>query len=70
VIFKLSDGPGARLTAAEFASRMKARGVMVSVVGRDAIRLVTHLDVDRGACIAATEALAEVLEAAAVGLKT
>ena len=67
VIFKIIDG--APLTAAELASRMKARGVLVSTVGRDAIRVVTHRDVDRGACITAAEALTEELEAAAVGLK-
>jgi hypothetical protein len=49
---------------------MKARGVLVSTVGRDAIRLVTHRDVDRGVCITAAEALTEEIEAAAMGLKT
>ena len=68
VIFKITDGAG--LTAAELALRMKARGVLVSTVGRDAIRVVTHRDVDRGACIAAAEVLTEELETAAVGLKT
>jgi threonine aldolase len=70
VIFKLTQDSGSQLTAAELASRMKARGVLVSTVGRDAIRLVTHRDVDRGVCIAAAEALTEEIEAAAMGLKT
>jgi threonine aldolase len=66
VIFKLVGG---KLTAAELASRLKARGVLVSTVGRDAIRVVTHRDVDRGACIAAAEALTEELETSTVVLK-
>jgi threonine aldolase len=70
VIFKLTQDSGSQLTAAELASRMKARGVLVSTVGRDAIRLVTHRDVDRGVCITAAEALTEEIEAAAMGLKT
>jgi hypothetical protein len=37
--------------------------VLISTVGRDAIRMVTHLDVDRGACVKAAEALAEEIEA-------
>jgi threonine aldolase len=68
VIFKITEVAG--LTAAELALRMKARGVLVSTVGRDAIRVVTHRDVDRGACITAAEALSEELEAATIGLKT
>lgn len=70
VIFKLTESPNPGLTAANLAARMKARGVLVSTVGRDAIRLVTHRDVDRGACITAAELLTEELEAATVGLQT
>jgi threonine aldolase len=61
VIFRLT-GP---LTAAELVARLKARGILASTVGPDAIRLVTHHDVGRGACITAVEALAEEVEAAA-----
>jgi threonine aldolase len=43
---------------------MKARGIVISTVGRDVIRLVTHLDVSRGDCITAAEALTEEIEAA------
>jgi threonine aldolase len=60
IVFRLTG----RLTAAQLVSRLKARGVLASTVGSDAIRLVTHLDVGRGACIDAAEALAEEIEAA------
>ncbi|MGA2848116.1 MAG: GntG family PLP-dependent aldolase [Terracidiphilus sp.] len=68
VIFKIAEDAG--LTAAELASRMKARGVLVSTVGRDAIRVVTHRDVDRAACITAAEVLTEELETAPTGSRT
>jgi threonine aldolase len=59
VIFRLTG----RLGAAELVERLKARGVLASAFGPDAIRLVTHLDVDRAACSAAAEALKEEIEA-------
>jgi hypothetical protein len=34
----------------------------MSAVGKDQIRFVTHLDVDRGACISAAEVLTEEIE--------
>jgi len=40
---------------------------LASAVGPDAIRLVTHLDVDRAACVIAATALAEEIEAVAKG---
>jgi threonine aldolase len=58
VIFRLAG----RIAVAHVVSRLKARGVLVSSVGRDSIRLVTHLDVDRGACVAAAAILAEEIE--------
>jgi len=61
VIFKLTAGQG----APELAARLKERGVLISAFGPDAIRLVTHLDVSRGACIDAAEALTEEIEVAA-----
>jgi threonine aldolase len=45
-------------------ARLKERGILISAFGADAIRLVTHLDVDRGACVAAAQALVEEIEAA------
>ena len=60
VIFRLTGGR----SAAELVARLKARGVLASAFGPDAIRLVTHLDVDRAACVTAAEALAEEIEAA------
>jgi threonine aldolase len=60
VIFRLK-GVG----ATDVVARMKARGIWMSAFGPDAIRLVTHLDVDRAACATAAEALAEEIEAAA-----
>jgi threonine aldolase len=53
VIFRLKDGR----SAADLVARLKARGILISTVGRDAIRLVTHLDAGRGACVEAAEAL-------------
>jgi threonine aldolase len=45
VIFRLvrGDAPG-------YVSRLKQRGVLASAIGPDAVRFVTHLDVDRMAC--------------------
>jgi len=59
VIFKLTGG----ISAADVVARLKARGILASAFTRDAIRLVTHLDVDRAACVTAAEALAEEIAA-------
>jgi threonine aldolase len=64
VIFKVAEG----ISASELSSRMKTRGVLISTVGRNAIRLVTHRDVDRAACVTAAETLTEELEAVTLGL--
>ncbi len=55
VIFKLTNGQ----SAADLVKRLKARGILISAVGPDTIRLVTHNDVDRDACKTAADALAE-----------
>ncbi len=55
VIFRLKAGKG----APELVARLKARGVLASAFGPDAIRLVTHRDVSREQCIDAAEALDE-----------
>ncbi len=60
VVFKLK---GER-SAAKLTERLKERGVLMSAVGKDAVRLVTHLDVSRGACMVAAEVLAEEIAAA------
>lgn len=60
VIFRLTNG----VSAPELAARLKERGVLVSAFGPDAIRLVTHLDVSRGNCVDAADALTEEIEAA------
>jgi threonine aldolase len=60
VIFRLTG----KLGAEELVARLKKRGILASTVGPDAIRLVTHLDVDRAACVTAAEALGEELEGA------
>ena len=59
VIFKLPAGHG----APELAARLNERGVLISAFSADAIRLVTHLDVSRSACIDAAEALTEEIDA-------
>jgi threonine aldolase len=60
VVFQMTG----KRSAAEVVSRLKARNVLVSAVGKDVIRLVTHLDVDRAACVAAAAVLAEEIEVA------
>jgi threonine aldolase len=55
VIFRLTG----KLGAEELVARLKKRGILASTVGPDAIRLVTHLDVDRAACVTAAEALGQ-----------
>jgi threonine aldolase len=59
VIFRLKGGRG----AAELTARLKERGILMSAVGPSAVRLVTHLDVDRGACARAADVLREEIEA-------
>ncbi len=59
VIFRLAEGVGAH----DLVVRLKARGVLAGSVGPDAIRLVTHNDVSRADCIAASDVLAEEIEA-------
>jgi threonine aldolase len=60
VIFKLTGGRNAH----KLVERLKARGILMIAVGPDAVRLVTHLDVNRGDCVTAAEALAEEIERA------
>jgi threonine aldolase len=58
VIFKLADG----LSAADIVARLKLRGILAGTVGSNAIRLVTHHDVSRAACVTAAEVLTEEIE--------
>jgi threonine aldolase len=60
VIFKLRNGGD----ALAFAAAMKPKGVLVSVTGPHAVRLVTHYDVDRAACEQAALLVAEQLQQA------
>ena len=53
-----------KLRAPELVGRLKKRNILVSSLGPNMIRIVTHLDVDRAACVAAAEALAEETQAA------
>ncbi|HEU5352198.1 MAG TPA: GntG family PLP-dependent aldolase [Terracidiphilus sp.] len=62
VIFKLTGA----MTAAELVTGLKARGVLMSAVGRQAVRLVTHNDASRAACVKAAAALQEVMSGAKV----
>src|ERR1017187_2331658 len=59
VIFRLTG----KTSAAALVARLKKRNILMSAVGPDTIRIVTHLDVNRAACVAAAEALAEEIEA-------
>ena len=58
VIFRLTG----KLSALELVARLKTRGVLVNAMGPDTVRLVTHRDVDRAACVAAAEAITEEME--------
>lgn len=60
VIFRLTGAVG----PADLVARLKARGVLASAVGPNAVRLVTHHDVSRSDCITAAEVLTEEMEAA------
>ena len=60
VIFRLTG----KRSAADLVERLKKRNILMIAVGPDTIRMVTHLDVDRAACVAAADALAEEIEAA------
>jgi threonine aldolase len=60
VIFRLKG----EVTAKELVNRLKIRGILASTLGPNMIRLVTHHDVNRNACIRAGEALTEELAVA------
>jgi threonine aldolase len=55
VLFGLRNG----IAAGNVVDRLQKRGVRASAVGPQAIRLVTHHDVDRAACVQAATALQE-----------
>jgi threonine aldolase len=57
VIFKL------RGDAASFCRELREKGVLASAIGPDAVRFVTHFDVDREACTRAAAIVAETLRA-------
>jgi threonine aldolase len=59
VMVDLDEG---RPTAAEMARRLDEVGVRVLPFGPRRIRLVTHLDVDRDACLRAAERIAKVMQ--------
>jgi threonine aldolase len=57
VIFKVTG----EVTATELVARMKERGVLISTLGPNMIRMVTHHDVSREACVRAVEVMTEEL---------
>jgi threonine aldolase len=57
-VFKLRT-----IKAADLTARLKDRGILMSAVGPNAVRLVTHNDADRAACEQAAQALKEELAA-------
>ena len=61
VIFQLAG----KRDAAAFVLRLKERGVLTSAIGQHAVRLVTHHDLDRGACERAAKAICAELDAIA-----
>ena len=61
VVFRLA--PGAP-DAAAFVAAARAAGVLVNTLGARTIRALTHLDVDRAACVAAADRLVRCAERA------
>jgi threonine aldolase len=57
VIFDISD---TGLDSGTFSGRLMERGVLANGVGRSAIRMVTHYDVNETMCLEAVEAAREV----------
>jgi len=60
VIFQVA----APLVATDLVAKLKRRGVLASVVGPKSVRLVTHYDVNRAACVTASEVLTQEIDAA------
>jgi len=58
------DVAGTGLSSADFSSRLKARGVLINPVSERALRIVTHMDVDRNGCERALGAIKDVARAA------
>jgi threonine aldolase len=63
VVFRLADGAP---DAATVASRASERGVLVLAFGPRTVRAVTHLDLDRDACLRGAEILVDVAESSPV----
>jgi threonine aldolase len=62
VIFKLrGKDENSRGDAAAFTAALKKMGVLVSAIGPDSVRFVTHYDVDRAACQKAAAIVTEQL---------
>ncbi len=57
VVFQVDPGLG---TAAEFSARLKAEGLLMSPIGPERIRAVTHLDISQADVDAAERILTEV----------
>ena len=55
------DVSGTGLTANEISNRLAAQGVLANATNPKVIRMVTHLDVDRGGCERALKVLREVV---------
>jgi threonine aldolase len=59
VVFDVS---GTGLAPAEISARLKRRSVLMNGINERQMRAVTHYDVDRAACSAALEAIAEAIQ--------
>jgi threonine aldolase len=59
VVFHLAPGLPA---AAAIVARAREAGVLISALGPRLVRAVTHLDVDRAACLHAADRLAAIIE--------
>ncbi len=64
VIFTLRGKEGKNSgDAAAFTAALKQKGVLVSAIGPNSVRFVTHYDVDRAACEKAAAIVSDQLRA-------
>ncbi len=54
------DVTATRMRAPDFSARLKERGILINPVNASLLRAVTHMDVNRGGCERALEAIASI----------
>jgi threonine aldolase len=56
------DISGTVMVANDFTPRLAEKGLLIGGVNHEIVRCVTHMDVDRAACVRAVEIVKEVLK--------